>query len=119
MAHSFCMTHRVLIVEDDPLIAMDLEAIATEAGADATCCASVKEALASLDSGTFDLAFLDIDVTDGKTYGIARRLREGHVPFCFVSAARASDIPPDIADATLVAKPYRAADLRARIRASA
>ena len=38
------------------------------------------------------------------------------MPFCFVSAARACDIPPDIADATLVAKPYRAADLRARIR---
>ena len=45
------MTHRVLIVEDDPLIAMDLEAIAVEAGADATCCVSVPEALERLDVG--------------------------------------------------------------------
>jgi DNA-binding response OmpR family regulator len=111
------MTQRVLIVEDDPLIAMDLEAIASETGAAATVCSSVREALARLEAGDFELALLDVDVTDGQTFDVARRLRERNVPVCFVSAVRLVDIPADIADAPLVPKPYRPAELRERIRA--
>ena len=111
------MTRHVLIVEDDPFIAMDLEAIAIEAGARATCCVSVPEALERLTSAEFALALLDIDVVGGKTFEIARQLKSRRVPFAFVSAVRLADIPADIADAPLVAKPYRAAELRERIRA--
>jgi DNA-binding response OmpR family regulator len=111
------MTQRVLIVEDDPLIAMDLEAIATESGAAPTVCSSVREAFERLEAGDFELALLDIDVTDGQTFGVARRLRERQVPVCFVSAVRVADIPADIADAPLVPKPYRVAELKERIRA--
>ena len=111
------MTQRVLIVEDDPLIAMDLEAIASETGAAATVCSSVREAFEHLERSEFELALLDVDVTDGQTFGVARRLRERRVPVCFVSAVRVADIPADIADAPLVPKPYRVAELRERIRA--
>jgi DNA-binding response OmpR family regulator len=113
------MTHRVLIVEDDPLIAMDLEAIAVEAGAAATVCSSVREALERLEAGEFELALLDVDVADGQTFGVARRLRQRQVPLCFVSAVRRVDIPADIADAPLVPKPYVVAELKERIRAAA
>jgi DNA-binding response OmpR family regulator len=113
------MTRRVLIVEDDPLIAMDLEAIAAEAGAEAISCSSIKQALAVLDDVDYGLALLDIDVVDGKTFDVARSLKARNVPVCFVSAVRGVDIPPDIADAAFVAKPYRAAELRERIRAGA
>jgi DNA-binding response OmpR family regulator len=104
------MIAQVLIVEDDPLIAMDLEAIAEEAGAMPTVCASVREARALV------LALLDIDVVDGKTFALAQGLRDRKVPVCFVSAVRQADIPADLADAPLLAKPYRPAELRDAIR---
>jgi DNA-binding response OmpR family regulator len=113
------MTQRVLIVEDDPLIAMDLETIAAETGAVPTVCSSVREALERLEAAEFALALLDIDVTDGQTFGVARRLKERQVPVCFVSAVRSADIPADIADTPLVAKPYRVAELKERIRSRA
>ena len=110
------MTQRVLIVEDDPLIAMDLESIAAEAGAISVACASVREALACLEAHDYALALLDIDVSDGQTFSIARLLRERGVPVCFVSALRRVDIPAELADMPLLPKPYRAAELRETIR---
>jgi hypothetical protein len=64
---------RVLIVEDEPMVAMDLEStikviIAAEIVA-APSVSSAREAVAE----PLDFAFLDIEVTDGKTFEIALR----------------------------------------------
>lgn len=64
-------TLRVLIVEDEPLIAMDLENFVTEiVPAVAIARSSVAGAKQVLVE-TLDFAFLDVDVTNGKTYEIA------------------------------------------------
>jgi DNA-binding response OmpR family regulator len=102
----------VLIVEDDPLIAMDLEFIVEEAGLEPTCCATVRQALDEVGRHRFAIALLDVDVPDGKTFPVARALMASHVPVFFVSAVRPLDIPAEFAAAPLVPKPYRAADVR-------
>jgi len=113
------MATHILIVEDDPLIAMDLEAIAREAGVEPTCCATVREAFAVLGAHHYALALLDIDVPDGKTFPVAERLVEARVPVYFVSASRRIDIPSALAAAPLLPKPYRVAELRSAIGAHA
>jgi DNA-binding response OmpR family regulator len=116
---SIDMAAHVLIVEDDPLISMDLEAIAAEAGVTAVCCASLREAFAAIEGQRYALALLDVDVTDGTTFTLARQLMERRVPVYFVSAVRQADIPPELSHAPLVPKPYRVAELQDAIRANA
>jgi DNA-binding response OmpR family regulator len=110
------MTTHVLIVEDDPLIAMDLEAIAEEEGHSTTWCATLREALGEVDRRDYALALLDVDVPDGKTFAVARRLMDRAVPFAFVSAIRRVDIPLEFADARIVGKPYRPNEVRSALR---
>lgn len=96
----------VLVVEDDPIIALDIESAVLEVGAiDATVCASLAEARRAL-SGTFDFALLDIDLGDGLSYEVARILRDRGTPFVFVTATRSADVPSDLAGAPLIAKPF-------------
>jgi DNA-binding response OmpR family regulator len=119
LPRSIDMTPHILIVEDDPLIAMDLEAIALEAGAVPLCAATVREALTLAECATFALALLDIDVRDGNTFPVARILMQRRVPVIFVSAVRPVDIPDDVSTAPLLPKPYRPAELRAVIQSHA
>jgi DNA-binding LytR/AlgR family response regulator len=98
---------RILIVEDDPLISLDLEATVEEFGhAVAGSCASIAEAAPFVENG-IDAAVLDIDVLDGKTFGLARRLRERGLPFIFVSGSARTDLPADLQDAPFHSKPFR------------
>ena len=103
---------RVLIVEDDPLVALDLEAIVTAAAdAEVAVAHSVNEARLALGLVAFDAAFLDIDVTDGTTFEVARLLAAQGTPFAFVSGARREEVPPPLRQAPFVPKPYAPEDI--------
>ena len=53
----------ILIVEDEPLIAMMLEDFLESLGHSVTgSCDSVKEALAAVERGGFDVAILDVNL---------------------------------------------------------
>ena len=103
---------RILIVEDEPVIALEIETIIQERlpHAETTMACSVCEAMALLDSGV-ELAFLDIDVTDGKTYPLALELRLRRIPFVFVSGAARDDAPDGLAEERLVPKPFAPGDI--------
>jgi DNA-binding response OmpR family regulator len=113
---------RVLIVEDDPNIAFDLEVIVAEAlDAEVLLSRSVARAKAILAHKallvrSIDFALLDVDVTNGKTFEIAVMLRMRQVPFVFLSAAQPEQLPDDLRDAPLIAKPYDERVLVRRIR---
>ena len=99
-------TVRVLIVEDDPVMSMHLEGLVEETlQAEIEISASVADAEHAL-KRSFDLALLDIDVTDGKTYLLAARLIADDVPLAFVSASDAGELPPSLRGVPFVAKPY-------------
>ena len=100
---------RVLILEDDPLIALDLQLILESSGHEVIeICGSVSAADRKL-GNNFDYALLDIDLPDGKSYGLASRLNERRIPFAFVSASKEAEVPPDLQHARFIAKPYTAA----------
>jgi DNA-binding LytR/AlgR family response regulator len=97
---------RIMILEDDPLIAIDLEMIVEEEGHEVVgSFGSLAEARPHLSDG-FDFALLDIDVTDGKSFEIAMALIAMRVPFVFVSAVRRSELPDHLQNAFFIPKPY-------------
>ncbi|MBE7184980.1 MAG: response regulator [Methylobacterium mesophilicum] len=83
------MTRRVLIIEDEPLVAMDLEIILEEAGYEVVGIArAMDHALRIAASKHPDLAIMDVHLEDGSN-GVetAKRLRqEFNVPSLMVSA---------------------------------
>jgi DNA-binding response OmpR family regulator len=62
------------------------------------------------------MAILDIDVVDGKTYELARRLRRRRTPFIFVSASRREEVPAELRAAPFIAKPYDPAAIVREVR---
>lgn len=97
---------RILILEDDPWIATDLQAILEAEGHEIVdTLGSLVEAYQHLDDG-FDCALLDIDVIGGKSFGVAEALVERQIPFVFVSASRPSDLPQPLRQAAFIAKPF-------------
>ncbi|KQT54135.1 hypothetical protein ASG43_00440 [Aureimonas sp. Leaf454] len=104
---------RVLILEDEPIIAIDLEDIVTSGHADVECvlAASIAGARRHIEDGV-DFALLDINIGHdrNRSYGIAADLMERATPFCFVSSADGS-VPTAFANVPFVSKPFRPAQI--------
>lgn len=100
---------KILILEDEPIIAIDLEDIVLSRvhEAEVLLADSIEAALSSLDGG-IDFALLDIALgTSGETsLPIAQRLLRERVPFCFVSSSLA-DLPATFGAVPKVSKPFR------------
>lgn len=98
---------RVLVVEDDPLIAMDLADLLAASGAEIVGPApTVSAALAALGAGRPDAAVLDVNLRGERSTPVARELRDAGVPFVLASGyARAQLDEPELAEAPLVPKP--------------
>jgi DNA-binding response OmpR family regulator len=98
---------RCLIVEDQVLIAMSLEAYLEDVGYElAGPFRSNAEALAWLEDSTPDLAILDYKLNDGLCVDLARILKGRGVPFVIYSGDRqASVMPPEFEDAPWIEKP--------------
>ena len=102
---------RILILEDDPFIALDLQAIVEGQGHEIVrVFDTLAEAREHLGDG-FDFALLDIDVTDGKSFGLAAALIEMRIPFAFVSASRPSEVPSHLRGVSFIPKPFEEATI--------
>lgn len=106
---------RVLIVEDDPFIAMDIEsAVADELGDGAELI--VVESLAEAQrvaASRISCALLDIDVVGGKTFDIATSFLRNGTPFAFVSGSAPSDVPKLLREARFLRKPFSTSEVTA------
>ena len=98
---------RCLIVEDQVLIAMSLEAYLEDVGYElAGPFRSNAEALAWLDGSTPDLAILDYKLHDGLCIDLARMLRKRDVPFVIYSGDRQmAGMPEEFDGAPWIEKP--------------
>jgi len=98
---------RVLIVEDDVLLLMDLEAILRDAGAEiAGGCRNVEEALTAARNGNVAVAILDVRVGRETIAPVARQLASRGTPFVFYTGQVEND--PQWAGYTVLSKPARA-----------
>jgi CheY-like chemotaxis protein len=96
----------VLIVEDEPLIALGMEEILVGQGLPVEYCPSREEALKLLGSKTPAVAILDFHLKDGKATDIAAELEARNVPVIFCSGLHQSDIPLEFRKATWLSKPF-------------
>lgn len=97
---------RILVLEDDPFIASDLQAILEDDGHEVVgVFTSLAETYEHLDDG-FDYALLDIDVVGGKSFGVASALAERDIPFAFVSASQPGDLPSSLCRVAFIPKPF-------------
>jgi CheY-like chemotaxis protein len=101
-------TRSVLIVEDEPLIAMMLEDFLLSLGHEvAGICETVEEALARIEQGGFDVAIVDIHLRGGKkVWPVADRLAEKKIPYAFATGGHIEAPPPAHASAPVLAKPF-------------
>ena len=76
--------HRVLLIEDDFLIQMDLAETLQGQGAEVTVAASVHDGLIHAEA-EFDAAVLDIRLPDGEVFPVAEKLVERDTPVIFHS----------------------------------
>lgn len=106
---------RILIVEDEPLVAQDLAYFVTDAGFRVGGpFSAVEQALAALPKAAPPaIAILDVKLRDGEIYPLADRLRELGVPMIFHSAhVNERDIVQRYPSARVCCKPFDASLLR-------
>lgn len=104
---------QVLVVEDEPLIAMDLEDLLIGKGYKVVGPYSTADAaLDSLSQAQPQAALLDIYLFSGTSFDIARELKRRGIRFAFMTGLVAPDLlPPDLADAPIILKPYKEREL--------
>jgi CheY-like chemotaxis protein len=98
----------ILIVEDEPLIAMMLEDFLETLGHKVVAsCDSVEAALEHVEAGGFEVAILDVSLKDGfKVWPVADRLAEAGTPFVLATGGHIEPPPAAHAGAPVLAKPY-------------
>lgn len=106
---------KILIVEDDPLIAMDLEDELSDRGFDPVWAATVADARMILEEQAPSFAFLDMHLRTDTSFELARELRVQGVPFAFVSGNDASALPEDLQSSKILTKPISFDDLTGMI----
>lgn len=97
----------ILIVEDEPLIAMMLEDFLESMGHTITgTCETVDQALAEADKGGFDLAILDVNLKGESVWPVAAALRSKGTPFVLASGGHVEPPPAEFEDAPMIEKPF-------------
>jgi CheY-like chemotaxis protein len=107
---------RILIVEDEAIIAMTAEDMIEEIGCVvAGVAAHLEDALARAKGGGFDVVMLDINLNGMQSLPVAALLAETGLPFVFTTGYGLTGLGADFPDVPVLSKPYRADQLRSAI----
>jgi DNA-binding response OmpR family regulator len=110
---------RILVVEDEALVAMLLEEMLDELGFDvigpvtdhASACQRAREP-------GIAAAILDVNLHGTMSWDVAALLKQANVPFAFSTGYDSATIlPPHLADAPVIAKPFDFEQLERQVRA--
>jgi CheY-like chemotaxis protein len=103
---------RLLVVEDEPLIALDLADMLEKAGAEVVGpVGTVSGALESIDSGGLDAVLLDANLHGASVDAVASALTRRQIPFVFVTGYGRSGLETAFKHAPVLTKPVSPADL--------
>ena len=107
--HATGSNHRVLVVEDELMIAMLLESI-LDANSECTVIgpfARVELDLEAARNQPLDAAILDVHLAGEQVFPVADLLAERGVPFAFITGYGKDVLPPLYRDRPLLQKPFR------------
>jgi CheY-like chemotaxis protein len=103
---------RILIVEDEMLVAMNIEDMLLALGHEVAGIAGrLAPALALAQEGEFDLAMLDVNLAGEPSFAVADALRERGIPFVFATGYGREGLREDYRDVPVLQKPFRSRDL--------
>lgn len=111
---------RVLILEDEFLIAMDVEQLCRDSGAeDVFIVRSLEELDGTANMPDFDVAIVDLMLSGVSTLDFARQIYDCGVPFVFASGYNdLQEITEKFPNVSVVGKPYAGEDLIAAVTAA-
>ncbi|HYG88094.1 MAG TPA: response regulator [Azospirillum sp.] len=110
---------RVLVIEDEVLIAMDIAAVLTEAGCDVIGPLNrVDEALQAIERERVDAAIMDINLNGATSLPVADALDERGTPFLFLTGYEADQIPPRHSFRPVLTKPWEPSVLLTELAAA-
>ena len=108
---------RLLVVEDEPLVALEIEAELTEEGAVVVGPAgSLEAAMRLIEAEPIDAALLDANLAGKPVDALAAALAARGVPFAFASGYGPSGLPEGFRDRPLLGKPFGSEALVALVR---
>ena len=107
---------RILIVEDEMLVAMNVEDMLLELGHEVAGLASrLGPALALARDGRFDAAMLDVNLAGETSFPVADILIDRGIPFLFATGYGRPGIEERYRDFPMLQKPFRMAELGAAL----
>jgi DNA-binding response OmpR family regulator len=106
------MNHRrILVVEDEPLIAMLVRDLLADVGCRSMMAFNLIDALVLAKTEHFDCALLDVSIGDETVFEIADALARRDIPLVFTSGHSAEILPDRYRGHALLAKPYMPSEL--------
>jgi CheY-like chemotaxis protein len=108
---------RVLLVEDQMIVAMQIEDMLHAAGCEVVGpVGTLQAALALAHEEALDAAVLDVNLDGEKVYPAAEELQARGIPFIFASGYGESTLPENWRDQPRVSKPFRREQLEQLLR---
>lgn len=108
---------RILVVEDEALIAVLIEDVLNEIGcAVIGPVARLDAALRLAEESELDGAILDVNIRGGQVFPVAETLRVRGIPFLLASGYGDWALPERFRDQVRLTKPFSASDLIAKVR---
>lgn len=103
---------RILVIEDEFLIALDIAGALEDAGFTVVGPAgTIGEALNAVERGGFDVALLDANLSGQPVGVVADALKSRAMPFAFVTGYGRDHLPTAHRGAPLVKKPFTSSEL--------
>jgi CheY-like chemotaxis protein len=98
---------RVLLVEDEGLVALMIEDMLEELGLKVVASAAqVAKACELATKASFDLALLDVNLAGELVYPVARILRDRKIPFLFSTGYGGPPLEQEFREAPAIGKPF-------------
>lgn len=109
---------RILIVEDEPLVAMEIESQLASTGCEIIGpAATIQTAKRFIADATFNAALIDANLAGHPVHELAAALTQKNIPFAFATGYGREALPLGFRDAPVLTKPFSPNQLRAVIEA--
>jgi PAS domain S-box-containing protein len=107
---------RILLIEDEPLVAMDVESTLTAAGCKVVGqAATLERAKLLIEEADCDAALVDVNLAGQPVDELAALLTRKNRPFAFVTGYGREALPAGFRGAVVLGKPFGADQLRATV----
>lgn len=110
---------RILVIEDEAVVAMLIEDTLGEMGCAVIGTASwLYDAMNKVCSLAFDAAIVDVNLNGAVAYPVAEALKERSIPFVFATGYGRAGVPDDFDGVPLLQKPFQQRDLERALTAA-